>query len=202
MNQPGRLTLQIFLVALLSICAALTATSCAQRSPAASEQRPAASATRKPVESPLPAPTGHVNDYAHALDEGIHAQLEKALVELKQRSQIDFAIAIVNTTGGQPITDYSLAVARGWGVGGGTRGDGIVLLIAVDDRQWRIQISRSLERDLPDSVVKEAGETMKAPFTEGQYGEGVRRCVESLIKTLAAKRGFAPINIPAPLLHD
>jgi len=192
--------LQVVLSAALLIGAVAT-TDCARPSPAASEQRPNA-ANRKQIESPLPAPTGHVNDYAHALDDGMRAQLEQALVELRQRSQIEFAIAIVNTTGGQPIFDYSLAVARGWGVGGGERGDGIVLLIAVDDHQWRVQISRSLERDLPNEVVKQAGETMKAPFSEGHYGEGVRRCVESIIKTLAARRGFAPITIPAPLLHD
>jgi hypothetical protein len=61
-------------------------------------------------QGPLPAPTGHVNDYAHALNEDTREQLEQALGELKKRSKIDFAVALVNTTTGKPILDYSKAV--------------------------------------------------------------------------------------------
>lgn len=201
MSHRLRLSSQLIIVVLLLVGSSFAASCCTQLEPQAADQKPTAKAGASPsVQSPLPPPTGHVNDYAHALDDGLRIQIEQALAELKVRSQIEFAIAIVNTTGGQPIFDYSLAVGRGWGVGGPV-GDGILLLIAIDDRQWRIQTSRKLERDLPDTKVKEAGEVMKAPFREGHYGEGVRRCVEELIKILAARRGFAPIRIPAPLLR-
>ena len=177
-----------------------TASSCVQGGQRGREQKPAITTHTNPsLPGPLPQPTGHVNDHANALDDGMRAQLEQALTELKVRAQIEFAIAIVNTTGGRPIFDYSLAVMRGWNVGAG--GDGILLTIAIDDRQWCVQTSRKLERDLSNEKVKGAAEVMKAPFGEGHYGEGIRRGVVALIKILAAKRGFAPISIPEPLLR-
>jgi len=156
------------------------------------------SPTKQAAQSPLPSPKGHVNDYAHALNDDTHEQIEQALVELKKRSNIDFAVALVNTTGGKPIVEYSKAVFQSWNVGGG--GDGILLLLAIDDHQWRIQTTRGLARDLPDEKIKEVGAQMNPSLGQDHYGDGIRRGAEAIIKILAAKRGFAPISIPAPLL--
>ena len=159
---------------------------------------PSPSPTKPAVQSPLPPPTGHLNDYSHALNDDTRAQLEQALVELQKRSKIEFAVVLVNTTGGKPIGDYSKAVADGWNVGSG--GDGILLLLAVDDHQWRIQTTRGLARDLPDEKIKEVAALMNPALGQGHNGDGVRRGLEAVIRILAAKRGFAPITIPAPLL--
>jgi uncharacterized membrane protein YgcG len=161
------------------------------------EPKPSPSPT-KTVQSPLPAPTGHVNDFAHALNDETREQLEQALVELQKRSKIEFAVALVNTTNGLPIFDYSKQVFQGWNVGKG--GDGILLFLAVDDHQWRIHTTRGLTRDLTEEKIKEVGAQMNPLLGKGQYGNGLRRGLELIIKSLAAKRGFAPINIPAPLL--
>lgn len=159
------------------------------------EPKPAPSPTKQ---SPLPPPTGHVNDYAQALNDDTREQIEQALVELQKRAKIEFAIVLVNTIGGRPIVDYSKAVADGWNLGHG--GDGILLLLAIDDHQWRIQTTRSLARDLPDEKIKDVSAAMNPSLGQQHYGNGIRRGVEAIIKTLAAKRGFAPISIPAPLL--
>ena len=61
------------------------------------------------------------------------------LTELRNRSEIEFAVVTVETTGGQPIFDYSLDVARGWGIGpkDSSKGGGLLLMLAVKDRQCR-----------------------------------------------------------------
>jgi uncharacterized protein len=164
----------------------------------AREPKPGPSPTRQAVQSPLPLPTGHVNDYAHALNDDTREQLEQALAELKKRSKIEFAVALVNTTGGKPIVDYSKAVFQSWNVF--SDGDGILLLLAIEDHQWRIQTTRGLARDLSDEKIKDVGALMNPSLGQGHYGDGLRRGVEAIIKVLAAKRGFAPISIPAPLL--
>ena len=164
----------------------------------AGEPKPGPSPTTQAGRSPLAPPTGHVNDYAHALNDDAREQLEQALAELQKRSKIDFAVALVNNTGGRPIVDYSKAVFQGWNIGSG--GEGILLLLAIDDHQWRIHTTRSLARDLPDEKIRDVGVLMNAPFGQEHYGDGLRRGVEAIIKVLAAKRGFAPISIPAPLL--
>ncbi|MFL6375291.1 MAG: TPM domain-containing protein, partial [Pyrinomonadaceae bacterium] len=69
--------------------------------------------------SPLPAPTGMVNDYAGVLDATTKQQLEQKLTSFRDTTnpKVELAVAIVHTTGDRDIFDYSLAVARGWGIG-------------------------------------------------------------------------------------
>lgn len=166
----------------------------------AGDPKPTPSPTKQIAQSPLLPPTAHVNDYAHALSDDTREQLEQALVELKKRSKIDFAVALVNTTAGKPIVEYAKAVFQDWKVGGG--GEGILLVVAIDDRQWRIQTTRGLTRDLPGEKIKDVGALMNPLLGQEHYGDGARRGVEAIIEILAAKRGFAPISIPAPLLRQ
>jgi uncharacterized membrane protein YgcG len=145
------------------------------------------------VESPLPQPKGFVGDFAEVIDAKTEGVLEAKLKLLKKRANIELAVATVETTGDKDIFNYSLAVARGWGVGppAGEEGGGLLLLIAVKDHQWRIQVSRGLEADLPDDVVADIGRTMTPSLREGRYGPGVTKCVDGLIRRLAERRGFS-----------
>ncbi|HVF56219.1 MAG TPA: TPM domain-containing protein [Pyrinomonadaceae bacterium] len=138
--------------------------------------------------SPLPDPKGFVNDFAGVLDADAKESLESKLREFKERDDVEMAVAVVETTGDQPIFDYSLAVARGWGIGRSPAGDGALLFIAIKDRKWQIQISRSLEKVLSDDEIKQIGSLMSAPFKEARYGEGVTKCVDAFISALENKR--------------
>jgi uncharacterized membrane protein YgcG len=63
-------------------------------------------------------------------------------------------------------------------------------MIAVKDRHWWVQVSRTLEDDLPNSSVKEIGGRMAVPFRQRAYTAGINQCVDDLIAHLAARRGF------------
>lgn len=142
--------------------------------------------------SPLPAPTGFVNDYANVLDAATKNRLEVLLQNLKRRADIEFAVVTVPTTGEVPTFDYTLNVARGWGIGPGGEGSkGLILLVAVNDRKYQIQTSRNLEGDLPDGTVGTIGRMMRDPFRQGNYNDGIELAVGSLVATLAQKRGFS-----------
>jgi uncharacterized protein len=144
--------------------------------------------------SPLPQPPSGkaIGDYANVIDETTEAQLETTLTNLKTRANIELGIATVNTTGDRDIFDYSLAVARGWKIGPGSgEKNGLLLFIAVEDRKFFIQVSRHLEGDLPDGYVGAIGDRMRDPFRAGKYGEGITIAVQTLIASLADKRGFS-----------
>ena len=144
------------------------------------------------VNGPLPPPTGFVNDYANVIDSASRERLESTLTELKNKSAIEFAVVTVESTGGQPIFDYSLAVARGWGIGpkDTSRGGGVLLMLAVKDRQWRIQVSRGLEKDLPDEFCKSLGPQLEDLCRQGKYAEGITKYVEGIIRRLQETRRF------------
>jgi len=148
--------------------------------------------TQAEVKSPLPPPTGFVNDYADVFSPESKKRLESVLTELRTKTDIEFAVVTVETTGGQPIFDYSLAVAKGWGVGpkDTTKGGGLLLMLAVKDRQWRLQVSRSLEKDLSDEVSKELGEESRGLYQQGKYAEGAIKYVAAVIARLEEIKGF------------
>lgn len=155
---------------------------------------PAADAAPSPAaESPLPRPTGFVNDFAGVIDDITEASLESKFRALKARSKIEFTVVTVETTGDRDIFDYSLAVARGWGVGppAGEGGGGLLLLLAVKDRKWRLQVSRDLEADLPDDVAGKLGAGMTPSLRAGNFGEAADSYADALIGRLAARRGFS-----------
>lgn len=139
----------------------------------------------------LPAPTGFVNDFANVIDEATEARMERVLTSLKQKADIEFAVVTVPTTGGQDIFNYSLAVARGWKIGA-PEGEkkGLLLLVAVQDRKYQIQVSRHLEGDLPDGLVGEVGRRMRDPFRAGDYSTGLMNAVQTFIATIGKQRGF------------
>lgn len=142
-------------------------------------------------QSPLPAPTGYVNDFANVIDDATQERMERILTKLKERADIEFAVVTVPTTGGQDIFNYSLAVARGWKIGS-PEGEkkGLLLLVAVEDRKYQVQVSRHLEGDLPDGLVGEIGRRMREPFRAGDYSKGIMNAVQTFIATIGEQRGF------------
>ena len=162
------------------------------------------SASGQTAQSPLPPPTGYVNDYARVIDPPTKQQLETTLANLDQQQKIQFSVVTVDTTGGREIFDYSLAVARGWGIGSkDAQKPSLLLLVAIKDRKYFTQVSRHLEGDLPDGLVGQIQRERLVPaFRAGDYGKGLADTVDAYITTVAAKNGFStdtifPAGFPA-----
>ena len=155
------------------------------------------SASGQTAQSPLPPPTGYVNDYAKVIDQETKQQLEATLANLDHQQQIQFSVVTVDTTGDQPIFDYSLAVARGWGIGSkDTQKPSLLLLVAIKDRKYFTQVSRHLEGDLPDGLVGQIQREQLVPaFKAGEYGRGLADTIDAYITTVATKNGFSTDKI-------
>jgi uncharacterized protein len=155
------------------------------------------SANAQTAQSPLPQPTGYVNDYAGVVDKATKDRLETTLANLDRQQQIQFSVVTVDTTGGQEIFDYSLAVARGWGIGSkDATKPSLLLLVAIKDRKYFTQVSRHLEGDLPDGLVGQIQrEDLVPAFKAEQYGQGIADTVDTYIATVAQKNGFSTDTI-------
>jgi uncharacterized protein len=151
----------------------------------------------QPAPAPLPQPTGYVNDYAGVIDSATKTRLETTLGNLDRQQQIQFSVVTVDTTGGQEIFDYSMAVARGWGIGAkDATKPSLLLLVAIKDRKYYTQVSRHLEGDLPDGLIGQIQREQLVPaFKAGQYGQGLAATVETYITTVAQKNGFSTDKI-------
>jgi uncharacterized protein len=146
---------------------------------------------RSPI--PLPEPFTPIVDNAGVIDPATRKRLETIYINLKQRADIEFAVVTVPTTGDQDIFNYSLAVARGWGIGS-KEGEksGLLLVVAVNDRKYFTQVSDHLEGDLPDGLVGQIQRERLVPqFKRGDYSQGIYDTIQAYVATLAEKRGFS-----------
>ena len=152
--------------------------------------------------SPLPEPTGFVNDYAGVIDAATKQQLEAKLKNLKDTTNpsVEIAIAVVKTTGERAISEYSIAVARGWKIGSKEDDNpSALMLVAIDDRKYFTQISKDLEDELPDGVVGSLQRQFLVPeFRQGNYGKGISDTIDAYIATIQSKNtGAAAPQKPA-----
>lgn len=150
--------------------------------------------------SPLPAPTGPVNDYAGVIDEGTKQQLNQRLIDYQRKTGVELAVAVIRTTGEREIFDYSLAVYRGWGIGA-KDGDnpGALLLVAVDDRKYFTQVSYDLEDELPDGLVGSLQRQYLVPeFRKGNYAKGISDTLDAYIRTID-ERSSGSAASPTPV---
>ena len=136
------------------------------------------------VASPTPptAPAGYVTDSANVIDQSSRNRLEATLTALKQRDKIDFSVVTVGSTGNQSARDYSLVLAR-------ERADqikdenntaGLLLLVAVEDHNWHIQVSRNLEYELTNGVLTKLSPPMTDLFRQKAFGEGIIKYVNAV----------------------
>jgi uncharacterized protein len=148
--------------------------------------------TRPQSPVPLPVPFNPIVDNANVIDADTRKRLESIFLNLKQRANIEYAVLTVDTTGEQDIFDFSLAVARGWGIGekGGDKA-GLLLVVAIQDRKYFTQVSDHLEGDLNDGLVGQIQRERLVPaFKQGNYSKGIFDTIQAYVATLGAKRGF------------
>lgn len=142
-------------------------------------------------ESPLPAPTSPVMDYAGVLDAGTKQTLEQKIIAFRDSSnpKVELAVAIVATTGERPIFDYSLAVSRGWKIGSPEQDNPSALLfIAVNDRKYFTQVSKDLEDELPDGLTGQLQRQYLVPALRQQnYNKAVTDTIDAYIQTIRSK---------------
>jgi uncharacterized protein len=170
------------MVALLLITLALV--SCIRKSLPEPQQ---ATPSPSPVSTTLPKQRGLINDYAGVFDPEQVRRLEFTIKELLANAEVEFVVVTVDTTHDQSIFDYSLALARDWKPGGNS-GRGLLLVLAIKDRQWRLQVTKALEKELPDEVCKQLGDPSAEFYKEGKYAEGVDRYVRAIGARLRAPK--------------
>jgi len=140
---------------------------------------------------PLPSPFTPIVDYANVIDPDTKQKLESIYKNLKERADIEFAVATVDSTGGRDISEYAVDVYRGWGVGTKTN-DGFLLLLAIKDRKYFTEVGYHLEGDLNDGLVGEIQRKYLVPqLKKGNYSQGIYDTVQAYVATLGEKRGFS-----------
>jgi uncharacterized protein len=123
-----------------------------------------------------PAPTSsiYVQDYAGVMTAETKARINNLGAQLAAQTKAQVVVVTVKTLQGAPIEDYALGILRQWGVGDKTLNNGVVFLVAVDDKQSRIEVGYGLEGALPDAKTGRIQDDYMLPhFQAGEYDKGI-----------------------------
>lgn len=141
-------------------------------------------------EPAIPAATGFVNDEANLLDARTRAQLEGFLDQVKRRTGAEFAILTVRTTAPLEPIEYKVKVFEKWGIGRAGEDDGLLMLVALEEREVRFETGYGLEGALPDGLQSRIFRRVMQPrFREGDFAGGIIEGAKECAARIAAERG-------------
>lgn len=131
---------------------------------------------------PVPPLSGRVVDLTHTLVAAQTRQLETLLADFEQRKGAQIAILLLPTTAPESIESYSIRVADAWKIGRVGIDDGVVVLVAKDDRAMRLEVGYGLEGAVPDAIARQLIEDYFLPgFRSGDYFAGLDSGLKALI---------------------
>ncbi|WJJ95011.1 TPM domain-containing protein [Neopusillimonas aromaticivorans] len=130
----------------------------------------------------IPALQTRVTDTTGTLDAATVQSLEARLADLEKRKGAQVAVLMVPTTGDEAIEQYAVRAFEQWQLGRNKVDDGILLLVAKNDRALRIEVGYGLEGAVPDLVAgRIINEQIVPHFRDGDFAGGVVAGVDSLI---------------------
>jgi len=133
-----------------------------------------------------PAPTDvPILDQTGTLDDSQKASLAEQIATEREKSGNQIAIVVIPSLDGEAIEEYSLSIARSWGIGTDTNDNGVLLLVVKDDRQLRIEVGTGLEGALTDAQSNRIIRNDITPlFREGKYYEGIQAGLGGIIAAI------------------
>ena len=135
---------------------------------------------------PSMALTGRVTDAAHILDDTQNASLSRRLEELERQTGHQIVVVTVPTLGGQDVAAFTQTLGNAWGIGRAEHDDGVILLVAPNERKVRIAVGYGLEKTLPDAVCDEIiNDRVLSRFRAGDLPGGIEAGARALIDLLA-----------------
>lgn len=145
----------------------------------------------------VPYLSGRVVDEAGLLSPAARATVESRLERLEQETGAQMAVLTVPSLEGDSLEDFSMRVVDTWKLGRGEVDDGVLLLIARDERQIRIEVGYGLEPVIPDILAgRVIRETMQPAFREGDFDGGTSRAVDVLAGLVDGSTELPPPTQP------
>lgn len=124
-----------------------------------------------------------VTDFTNTLSQSEQNQLEQKLVAFNDSTSTQIAVVLMRSTGNYEISEYAVQLGNKWGIGKKSKNNGILILLAVDDRKISIQTGFGMEGVAPDVLIKRIIENDMTPhFKKGDYYGGLEQGTNTLME--------------------
>jgi uncharacterized protein len=145
----------------------------------------------------LTMPRHYVEDYANLINASDERSLNGILQELEQKTGAQYIVLTVLTTGGLPIEQFALEHAEKWKLGQKGKDNGMLFVLAKDDRKWRFEVGYGLEGFVTDQYCGRVGREVLVPYLkQGNYSDGIYRANLTIVQKIAGEAGVALTGMP------
>ncbi len=133
----------------------------------------------------VPRLQGRVNDYAELLSPATEASLESVLKSLESSDSTQIVVLTIGTLQGDSLEEFSLRVVEDWKIGQQGLDNGVLLLVARDDRKIRIEVGYGLEGKLTDMTAGRIIRNVMGPrFKQGDFNQGIIDGIGAIVMTV------------------
>lgn len=145
---------------------------------------------RAAVNYPTQTSYKYLNDYARVVDQNSAQRIISLGRELEEKTGAQISVVTIDSLDGVPIEDYANGLFRTWGIGQASQDNGILVLLVVQDKQWRVEVGRGLEGVIPDALSNRVMEELgKEAFSKGAYGQGLAQVTSQFGDLVANEYG-------------
>lgn len=141
-------------------------------------------------------PEGYVNDFAGVLSPEGRARLTALCGEVDQKTKAQIAVVTIHTLEGDSIEDFSNRLYQRWGIGPKSDNRGVLILLAVDDHRYRVEVGYGLEPILPDGKVGGFGRQIVPALRRSDYDAAVLQLTGSIAAVIAQASGVTLVQSP------
>jgi uncharacterized membrane protein YgcG len=139
------------------------------------------------ADQPKPMPGTDLHDFANVISADNKSQLQEKARQLKEQFKTEIALVTIQSLEGEDQFDYSLKMARDWGIGSPDNEiRGILILIAIQEHKTSFRTSRHIEGELPDGVTGDISRQMNAYFKNNDFGGGLLLGLNKISERLAS----------------
>jgi len=139
----------------------------------------------------LPMPRHYVEDYANVINSSDEQSLNGVLQELEQKTGAQYIVLTVETTGGVPIEDFAIGLAEKWKLGQKGKDNGMLFVLAKNDRKYRFEVGYGLEGFITDQYCGTVGRDVLVPYLKrGDYGGGIYQANLQVVQKIADASGI------------
>ncbi|MBS0291709.1 MAG: TPM domain-containing protein [Proteobacteria bacterium] len=145
----------------------------------------------------VPALTARVIDQTATLSEAQRQKLEARLAAIEQQQGSQVVVLMVPSTAPEDIAAFANRVGNAWKIGRREVGDGVLIIVAKDDRRMRIEVAKTLEGAIPDIAAAHIiDDAMQPRFRAGDFAGGLDAAVQQIAARIAGE------GLPAPSAHQ
>ncbi len=146
--------------------------------------------------SDIPRPQGWVNDFADCISRDYRDKINTLISELKEKTSAEIAVVTVSSIAPYDETEYARMLFDSWRPGEKGKDNGVLILLALKERRWRIETGYGLEGVLPDGLCGQIGRRYMVPrFKEGNFSQGLYHAAVEISRIIASDAGVS-LNEP------